>query len=397
MNIMTSNTVAAGAVAKTTGKPAPGIPDAPKASVSKKIDSIQILRGLAALSVVFYHLVLVEKKYAGSNSYLPDILLTGRSGVDLFFVISGFIMVLITRKKWGQKTGTIDFLLHRFARIYPNYWFYFFITLGVFLVQPSFVNASQAGRFNFWSSLLLFPSTSLPLVMVAWSLIYELYFYLVFSLLMRCRESFVIRILFGWLVLLVILNCFSAGIHPGPVGTVMMSPYSIEFILGAFAAILVAHPRVRQLSEGLLAGIIIVSAVAVPLLFPKIYTDGKFYGTKMLCQTLLYGIIFAAVVVAMAVLEAKKEIKFWRWLVMLGDISFTVYLSQLLVIGAIGRLWAALAMKPDTWVDNAIALTAMIAAIIIYSNIAYRVIEKPSYNLIIRWIKGKKGKMVVHG
>jgi len=358
---------------------------------TKKIDSIQLLRGVAAFSVVFYHLTLVEKKYAGTDSYLPDLLTAGRSGVDLFFVISGFIMVLITRRKWGQNSDPGNFLLHRFARIYPNYWFYFFVTLAVFWWQPSFVNASQRGHANLVSSFFLFPSSSLPLVMVAWSLIYELYFYLLFSMLMRCRERLVIPLLIGWLILLTAVNLLWTGPGPGPVLEVMLSPYSIEFIFGALGAIVFSGRWIGRLPDTLLFFVIAAAAVSVPLLFPRFYGNGSFYGPGLLTQTLIFGLIFALLVISLAALELKREIKFWPWLIRLGDISFTVYLSQLLVIGAIGRTWSAFFLKPGSWADNALMLSLMLIAIWGWSSIGYRLIERPSYNFLIG-LFGKKSK-----
>jgi exopolysaccharide production protein ExoZ len=305
-------------------------------------------------------------------------------------------MVLITRKKWGEKSNSGNFLLHRFARIYPNYWFSFFLTLAVFWWQPAFVNASQRGHANLLSSFLLFPSSSLPLVMVAWSLIYELYFYLLFSLLMRCRERLVVLILIGWLGALTAVNLLWTDMRPGPVLEVMISPYSIEFILGALSAIVLSAPWIRRLPDALILFIIVAAAISVPLLFPRFYGDGSFHGPRLLVQTLIFGVIFALLVISLATLEMKREIKFWRWLILLGDISFTVYLSQLLVIGAIGRTWSAFFLRPGSWVDNAVMLSLMVIAIWAWSSIAYKVIERPSYNFLIGWFGKKANRLPDH-
>jgi peptidoglycan/LPS O-acetylase OafA/YrhL len=373
------------------------IPDAPlpegtSAGRQRKIDSIQLLRGVAALSVVLYHLWLLERKYSAGNTLLPDVLNAGRSGVDLFFVISGFIMVLITRKKWGGKKNSLNFLLHRWARIYPNYWFYFFLTFAVVLVQPSFVNASQGGKFNFLSSFFLYPSTSLPLVMVAWSLIYELYFYLLFSLLMRCREAVVIRLLFVWMIFLTCIN-LAPGLRAGPMLQVALSPYSIEFIFGALGALIIGHPFVRRLPDGILFTLVAASILAVPFLFPRLYGSGSFIGPRLLVQTLVFGGIFVVLVISLATIELKKELRFWKGLVILGDISFTVYLSQLLIMGAVGRVWSAYFMRPGSWIDNVVFMLISILAIVFYSQLAYKIIEKPSYEYIIeRFVRKSKVK-----
>jgi len=110
---------------------------------SKKVLNIQALRGIAVLLVVFSHMLPIENKYSATDKILPDIFMIGISGVDLFFLISGFVMVSVTQNT-NQSISKIKlFLYHRFTRIYPLYWFYSILILTVFLLQPSMVNNSQ--------------------------------------------------------------------------------------------------------------------------------------------------------------------------------------------------------------------------------------------------------------
>ena len=139
----------------------------------KKLQSIQALRGIALLGVIGFHFLFIEKKYSGGDFLLPDFLHLGQSGVDLFFVISGFIMVTVTKGRFTLNGEVIRFLWGRLTRIYPTYWFYFFLTLAIFLIKPAWVNASQEHQTQLISSFLLLPSDQLPLVMAAWSLSHE--------------------------------------------------------------------------------------------------------------------------------------------------------------------------------------------------------------------------------
>jgi peptidoglycan/LPS O-acetylase OafA/YrhL len=134
------------------------------------------LRGIAVLLVAFSHLLLIEKKYGG-NSIIPEFVLFGASGVDLFFVISGFVMVTITREKFRKPMEALKFIYHRVIRIYPVYWIYSVLVLIVFLIQPSWVNSAQGNQVDIVSSFLLLPSNNLPLVNVGWSLVHEVYFF----------------------------------------------------------------------------------------------------------------------------------------------------------------------------------------------------------------------------
>src|SRR5687767_4316208 len=170
----------------------------------KKLNSIQVLRGIAAMTVVASHLVPLERKYFGEQ-LLPHFFDLGVSGVDLFFVISGFVMVTVTR---GRRGGwrTLEFLYSRATRIYPTYWFYFFITLCVFLAMPHWVNASENHQADLWRSFFLFPGQHLPLVLVGWSLILELWFYVVFAGLLLLDERMRLPALAIWAVIILAAN-----------------------------------------------------------------------------------------------------------------------------------------------------------------------------------------------
>jgi len=122
----------------------------------------------------FFHLVTIERKYGGSGAILPDLLQFGMFGVDLFFMVSGFVMVTVTKGKFQIPKQAVKFIYHRVARIYPSYWVYSILVLIVFLVKPTWVNNSQGNQVDILSSFLLFPSHTLPLVMVGWTLIHVL-------------------------------------------------------------------------------------------------------------------------------------------------------------------------------------------------------------------------------
>ena len=102
-------------------------------------NSLQILRAVAALLVVFYHISFSEVKYTGDNDLLLSGFGTAIAGIDLFFVISGFIMVIITARLEGSITQTNQFLVNRITRIYPTYWVYFFLVLATWLIMPAWV------------------------------------------------------------------------------------------------------------------------------------------------------------------------------------------------------------------------------------------------------------------
>src|ERR1700712_10507 len=117
----------------------------------ERIYSLQGLRGLAVLGVVLFHMSAVEHKYAGGDILLPPLVDFFQLGVDLFFIISGFVMVIVSRGRFQSCAESKRFVFNRVSRIYPTYWLYYLLTLSVVLVQPGMVNSSHGS-----SNLLMF-------------------------------------------------------------------------------------------------------------------------------------------------------------------------------------------------------------------------------------------------
>jgi exopolysaccharide production protein ExoZ len=140
--------------------------------------SLQYLRGLAALMVLLSHAAWKGQQYAGDPLSWFRI---GHAGVDIFFVISGFVMCHTTRAEPGREVAIGRFMAHRFGRILPLYWLLSLLALAVFWTHPQVVN-SGADRTDVWQSFLLWPSDGSYLIQAGWTLSYELFFYALFAL-----------------------------------------------------------------------------------------------------------------------------------------------------------------------------------------------------------------------
>jgi len=138
----------------------------PSSHPDNRIHSIQALRGFGALSVVLFHIMLMEVKWGSGYMLLPRLMDIGASGVDLFFVISGFVMATVTRGVFQKKGSVVTFLYNRISRIYPLYWFYSLILLCVFMVRPGLINPTMGNQVNILESFLLLPQNVFPLLMV---------------------------------------------------------------------------------------------------------------------------------------------------------------------------------------------------------------------------------------
>jgi len=340
-----------------------------------KIEAVQVLRGVAALAVVALHAMAIERKYAGGDALLPEWFRFGASGVDLFFVISGFVMVTVTRGRFGRINEVLRFLWGRVTRIYPTYWVYFFITLSVFLWQPSWVNTSLHQQANVWASFLLLPTDTLPLVMVAWSLVNELWFYFVFAILLFFPEKALLPSLCVWAAGILAVNLFVDTSGFTPTALIATHPFTLEFIIGSLVAIFVRTEYARKLPAGLFWGMLIVVAIGL------IQADAaNVLEANRVKRALVIGGLFGALLGSCVALEAKRALRIPTFMRLNGDMSYTVYLSHVLVLSVIGKIWLAIGPAPGLW-DNAVVCTIMFTAVVVYGWIAYRLIEKPMVDL----------------
>jgi peptidoglycan/LPS O-acetylase OafA/YrhL len=338
----------------------------------KKIQNIQALRGVAVMLVVVLHLWTVENKYGGLQTILPDILQFGMFGVDLFFVISGFVMVTVTRGKFRNSKNALTFLYHRFARIYPTYWFYSLAVLVVFLIHPSWVNSNSGNQVDIIRSFLLLPAQTIPLVMVGWTLIHELYFYLVFFfILLFIPEQKMPVALFSWgLVIVVVHSLYPAN---SPTLKVIFNPLTLEFIGGCFLAILYhKYPLTAR------AGILLALSLAVAAL--SLYAYYFYHGITgeveplQWWRILIWGVP-ALLIIYFLINAERNGYVAGAYLILIGNASYSIYLSHILTLNVVGRVWSIFSV--DSIGDNLVMLPLLFVLVISVGIGSYFFIERP--------------------
>lgn len=337
---------------------------------SKRIKNIQALRGIAALLVVLFHLLAIERKYGQGVRALPDFLVLGASGVDLFLVISGVALVMTARGRFQQAGYFPRFIFNRLTRVFPLYWFYSSLVLLVFLFKPQWVNAMQGHQADLFASFLLLPQTRLPLLAVGWVLIHQLYYYLVFALLLLAPEKYVKALLLLWTALVVGLA------FPGVSGPsfswplVTYHPLALEFITGCFIGLLVlnGHGPGGRWALGTGVGFWIVLSLIYPgAVGPEIPAGWL--------RVLLFGIPSILIVYGATALEVQGGVILPRRLQQIGDASYSIYLSHVLVLSALGRCWALLFI-PGPLV-NGVVLFFLLIVVLLWGFISTRFLEQP--------------------
>src|SRR4028119_2522583 len=140
----------------------------------KKLNLLQVYRGIAALLVVMFYLNQMSTERLNQVTFF-NLFYSGWSGVDYFFVLSGFIMVYVHRSAIGKKDQLKSFLVKRAVRIYPIYWIITLTVLCFFLVIPGFANNKDLSLGKVIVSLLLIPQKDQFILEVGWTLTYEIY------------------------------------------------------------------------------------------------------------------------------------------------------------------------------------------------------------------------------
>ncbi|HEX4342980.1 MAG TPA: acyltransferase [Verrucomicrobiae bacterium] len=345
----------------------PTVSGIPKSS-ERKIENIQALRGVAILLVLFHHVGRYEERFFTGGAWFHFFSLTGWTGVDLFFVISGFVMATITRGRFQKSHGTKTFLLRRAGRIYPLYWFYTLLYLPIFLFKPEWMNRPGAdGNIAVFQSFFLLPQKTSPIVGQGWTLVYEMFFYLVFGLILLRPERQKIKILFAWAMLIIggnILCQSTTGfLHDSPALLIATDLMILEFIAGCFVAELVAENVHRGATIALVVGLVTLPVIGGAT---EIY-----HLSRVLCL-----LPAALVVYGAASIEAKHKYVFPKPLRFVGDISYSLYLGHMAAVLLVMKFFQMIHPGQGPLVHLAFISTAIAAALAL-GVVSYYWIEKP--------------------
>ncbi len=354
-----------------------------KIAVKHKLNLLQFFRGLASLLVVFAHGGLIFKEVL-NRDFLFNIFDFGGSGVDFFFVLSGFIICYVHRQDIGHPSRVSEFLRKRFVRIYPIYWFVLTLKL---LSTSSLVNGNRYGFWEVIKAYLLFPQDRILLsssfLGVSWTLSYEIFFYLAFSLLICLKPKFYIPIIVGWLSA-IFLN-FLGILHLPLDGVVLQFLFSIlhlEFAMGFLTAYLVSKYRFSHPSYILYFGLFIYTLSAI----------NTIYHLLPISYAIAYGIPSAIIILGGASLEMSKAVMTPQFLLLLGNASYSIYLIHGFVINNLTKIAIKLRiidfLTQNTLVFSVFAIANACIAVIV-GCIIYHYVEKPLLSVSRRMLLGK--------
>ncbi len=335
--------------------------------------------------VVFSHMLRIEEKYAQFDFVLPEFLMIGASGVDLFFVISGFVMVFVTRGTFRRHESVKRFIYCRITRIYPLYWFYSSLILIVYIVQPTLVNRGQGNRVNIVSSYLLIPQDLLPLVNVGWTLIHEMYFYFAFALLLLLPKAKFLLGLILWGCCIVVANIYYSQVN-NSFFLVYTHPLTVEFIGGCLIAEL-------YFNRPLFGNARVFALLAISTWILSFYWYQEISGNTSpmgWTRILVFGVPAFLTLYGALLFEKKYQAVMPKWLCNIGDASYSIYLSHVIVLTVIGRIWFL--FSAEGGMDNVIMIIVMTAAVLSAGFLSYFMIE----TTILKMARKFDGKYLRH-
>jgi exopolysaccharide production protein ExoZ len=311
---------------------------------------------------------------------LPDL---GAFGIDIFFVISGFILSLTVIKSHTApgRDAMWQFIKRRIIRIYPIYWFVALLTLFRLALSH------QILRHNYVPAFFLLPSfhsaPSPAIFSYSWTLTFEMFFYLVLGLILLITTRRAVQVL---VILLSISGCMGLLVNIcHPIVILTCNPLLLEFVFGAvLAQMYVRYGHRRWIGRGLT----IAGAVSA-LYLGKQHSLSIAYGPAMIfgnigvfARVATWGLC-AAVVVAGAILwSPSMKSASGRWFVRVGNSSYSAYLVSAIVLEYASRLYLKLTMPTHTFMSRFLFQATMIVAVLGLGFACYVVIEKPMLNYL---------------
>lgn len=339
--------------------------------------TIQLLRGFAAMMVVVEHSLLLLQNKINVNSSVIQFP-AGAAGVDIFFAISGFVIILATYNNSKKDVRWQDFLYKRLIRIIPLYWLVTLIKLLLMLTLPSLTGRSSIDIWHSVASFLFIPAwdsnhETLPIVQVGWTLNYEMFFYIIFSIALAFNLR-PIKWVSGFFVVLSLIGLtFNVKDYGAVFG--LVRPLLLEFVFG----MLIAHLTLKgyRLSYKLSAFLI---ALSISLLFATNFLPFDLSPSHY--RVIFWGIPSAILLSALVSLEDRLHKRISSFSKLVGDASYAIYLIQGFAMLAVGLFLIKLEKVASIKLGTAIELGLCAGFSLVAGIIVHYFIEKPVTNAL---------------
>jgi exopolysaccharide production protein ExoZ len=331
----------------------------------ERVSSLQGLRGAAAALVVFAHAI----EHAPGTAINP-IVLTGRFGVEIFFVISGFVISYVAGER---QFAPWIFIQRRIWRVAPLYWALTLVVGLSALIAPALYKTTRFDLSYLIKSLLFLPAPLpgtedyRPIFKLGWTLNYEMFFYVAVALLFWCSNqvlrAVILTLAFGALM----LGSFIPDL-PGAV-EFYANLNLLPFVAGVWLAVMWRKRVFQELPQPVAMGLAALATVVTVFFYFTPFEETKTPAGHLLMAG-------SAVLISTAALAWERIFQNSRFSTWLGDISYSLYLSHMFLIGAGWAVFNKLGLEPLS-VMGAVFVAALFFGSIVFAAIVYQLVEKP--------------------
>ncbi len=309
--------------------------NSPANVANKKLNLLQVYRGIAAVLVVLAHGSRIISRELNQDNLL-QVFHFGWIGVDFFFVLSGFIIFYIHQFDVGKPDTFNSFVFKRFIRVYPLYWSVLACKILVSLPSNGENSIYQRGVGEIVKAVLLLPQDRSVLentfIGVSWTLSYEVFFYCIFGLLILANTKIYRTLIFIWTIG-ILLNLFNLL----PIGdnfllTFVFDEHNLEFVLGCLAAYTLYRYPFK------FAKPLIYASIAM-LILSILNTRYGEYDVSGISPLIAYGIPFTLLIIGCVYLEKSREINVLPVLIYIGNASYSIYLTHGFFLNSISKIF----------------------------------------------------------
>lgn len=334
-----------------------------------KFELIQVLRFIAALAVVVCHSAFYSKERLDSGTISYNL---GANGVPLFFVISGFVMMIAAEKMHNVDGAWRIFAIRRVVRIVPLYWFATSVKLFTLLAAAGLVLHAQVDWLYIVKSYFFVPAINVdneakPLLAVGWTLLFEMFFYAVFTLALLVRVD-AVKFTAPILVALAVASIFKSDEW-----NVALAFYADPIVLNFLWGMLTARLMQRSVLVERNTAIVILLLSLGYLFFPRFPEYGN---------TITYGLASFLAVYCCTSLEKTMSFTMPQGLVFLGAASYSIYLFHPLTAPVVPEVFKRLGI-----IYSVPSVLGSILVALCVGAFMYRFVECPLTDKLNRYVK----------
>jgi peptidoglycan/LPS O-acetylase OafA/YrhL len=339
------------------------------AAPSRRIEGLDGLRGIAAISVLLFHYTVVYGQLIGPIGPLPFVATYGRHGVDLFFIISGFVILMTVE----HSRSLADFIVSRFARLFPAFWAAVSMTSCALIISPLLPTFWSPGPGAIAANL-----TMMPVLFHAhlidgayWSLFYELMFYVGMGVICWLRVPHRIEpICLFWIAIFAVVRWLEPELG-WRTRQILLVHYGHLFIIG------ICIYRIWVGRSSALTYVVLALACSMSLFGPGPESGSVSAGLYFLITVACAGAVWLASADKLFLLRTRS-------LLFLGRISYPVYLLHQILGFEVIRLALGEGLSAATALSLATGVTILLATAV---NI---LIERPARDWIRRLFAGSR-------